>query len=283
VYQKRIILQHAVQQLEQKSLARVRIDTLVVRMLAELFLYVSNAVMRDRELDADRFAAAATSTESTIRTLVKLDVLREKFRLFTVVQMMPLLRTGERAPVMEGFSRYLLSTALTRSDHTVIKMRLVDLHSDDTHPSTLQRIAQLRSARMGTAQSQDEQEPASSLVNNGNRIERLLYTDGARTSVEWESVIEVAFLPYWERELGRDPFAVALLAELTIADLPRLARKPLQCAVKLRLKPGKDGRWEPATTRAHDVLGKALTIALARDGWTAQTCGVALGTCVAPV
>src|SRR6185295_1862446 len=94
---------------------------------------------------ADNLAARTTGATALRQGLEKIHRTSPAFAAYWNGDVMPLLDTGFRAPLAEGFSRFLAAPAIAEQVDTLLAQELAEGKSDpyDTHPSLKDRLAAL--------------------------------------------------------------------------------------------------------------------------------------------
>ena len=237
------------------------------------FLRVTQAISRRQEFVADELAARTVGSRAMINGLRAIHGGALAFDAYWGSEVAPVLNSGYRPPLVEGFSRFVaagvIADALSRSVDQEIAEGKSDIY--DTHPSLPERIAAVEQLPAGEEVTDDRR--AISLLADADQLETELLvsiSDEAQVRalkpITWEATGKQAWLPEY-RELVREHSHV--LGTLTPLDIPRLSGDLEGFGMKLVPK-GVDITEEdvPHIVRfAVRVLGASIIVALHEAGW----------------
>jgi len=189
-----------------------------------MFLRVSHAVSRRQELTADRLAATVAGKDALVKGLIKTHGAGMAFEPFWQTEVVPVLSSGFRVPLAEGFGRFMSSASITEAMKKAIheEMREGQLNPYDTHPPLKQRIAAVQDM---PERGKENSRPATVLLENVKEQEQWLLASLAGieavrqlTASRWEDVGMQVWLPLWRKVVKEH---VAVLRGLVSENLPR--------------------------------------------------------------
>lgn len=166
------------------------------RAYGALFLGVSGAVSREQELAADAHAAAVHGVGPTARALRRVHRLGPPWAVYFAYDAAPLIETGSRVPLLEGFRRFLGQPRHRPEVREALQAALQERpRPGDTHPSLRERLEAL-----GAGEAVPAGPPGSCLDLLGGEAaaEDAWYqraVSGQLTARTWEAVGPEAVLP----------------------------------------------------------------------------------------
>jgi len=250
---------------------------------ARLFLRVTNSISRQQEFSADQLAARTVGARATITGLQKVHKYGEAFAAYFRQEYIPVIGAGYQPPMIDGFELFLKAPKVTAAVNNYYNQQLTQGKSDpyDTHPALKERIAALENIPAGTSINDAL---ASSLLPHDEDLEsqvvnHILVENKKPLNlrdVDWEDVVEVAFVPQWEKSIppyknilnGITPLSLYAEAQNILMLFERLAAagKILPPNVKPYQVP-KDAQVQ----LINNVIGSALAYALRQNGWRIKT------------
>lgn len=213
-------------------------------LYGRVFLRLTRQVSREQELAADAVSRRVSGPEAAARTLVAVERLAPRWAVYFHGEVLPLVDSGHRPPLLDGFRRFLAESEL-REDVAAVLTRAIERApaEHDTHPPLEERLAALgfeRVTRPPPARS------ALALLDSVERAERealdviLIPGHPSLREVTWENAGEAAWLAMWRKRV--EPHA-SVFGRSTPRDVPALL-----------------ARWEkltPSTTRGISLLSPA--------------------------
>ncbi|HEV8113954.1 MAG TPA: M48 family metallopeptidase [Planctomycetota bacterium] len=228
------------------------------------FLRMTHSVSRSQEYAADALAARLVGGDALARGLVRIGKASMAYDPFLQNEIGPVLASGVRPPIADGFRRFLAADAVSTSLDDAIEKRKREEKQNpyDTHPTLRDRLAAL--ARLPAGEAGDPDTPAITLLEHPERYEiELLHRlvprlDVARMElVEWPEMAERVLVPGWERERAK---AGETLRGKTIAELA----DDLAPKIGVMMPPPQE-----QANRVH-LRGAAIALALRAHGWVVE-------------
>jgi Zn-dependent protease with chaperone function len=237
----------------------------------QLFMRVTQSLSRQQEFEADRLAAGI------VGSAVMADALRIAWQtnlayvMYWRCEVMPLLASGYRPPIADGFSRYL-NVQSTRDMIAAYYVEAAAEKTDlyDKHPAMSERIAAIHALRVNVAES--DERSALSLVRSTDALEQALLLDlgggdvlDKLRAISWEDAGSV-YRERWQRRL--QPF-LETLRGLTLGDLGDYINAPTPVLVTaLRAVTGNPSL---SSVEARDlgsgIVSDAVALSLCAAGW----------------
>ena len=237
----------------------------------KMFLRVTHAISRRQELSADALASRTVGSRPLIEGLRAIHGASLAYPPYWATEAVPVLGAGYRPPLAEGFGRFVRSTAIAEAMDQDVATEIKEAKPDpyNTHPPLRERIAAAESLPQGEPLTPDL--PAISLVDNLDEVERRLLAAMAGEAqiqalkpVRWEDVGAEVYLPIWEKSVRENATA---LQGVTLTALPEAAKNSLDIGCKIPVPKGRLPAPEERAQMAQRLLGQALAVALARQGW----------------
>ncbi|HSS60846.1 MAG TPA: M48 family metallopeptidase [Candidatus Limnocylindrales bacterium] len=238
-----------------------------------MFLRVTQAISRRQELTADALAARTFGAQAMIEGLRALARGAVAWSAYWRSEVVPLLDAGFQPPITEGFQRFINEPEIWRKAHSAAQQMLAESRGDpyDSHPPDSERIAAL--AAMPAGPGDGTGPAAASLVDGIDAIEPFLLMGLLQPGVQmrrirWQDAGTVALLPGLTDRVRRQAH---LLRGYTAGWMPELvgyAERLGQSeagAAAAQLTP------EQARSLGIGLAGAALTVALAGQGWMAES------------
>lgn len=168
----------------------------------KLFLRVTHSVSRAQEYEADKLSARVAGAGHAISALRKIHTGAAAFEGFLQGEFHPVLQSGHRAPLLEGFERFLKDESVREQLQVVARESAGATHDPyDTHPSLAERTAALE-ALESEGTPQEPTVPALALLDDLKDVEwRALASSfkgvpfGKLEEIPWSAVAERVRLP----------------------------------------------------------------------------------------
>jgi heat shock protein HtpX len=232
---------------------------------AKLFTRISLEVSQRQELAADALAAKIAGANATAQALRASENAGNAFPGFVSEEFIPILNANFRAPLCEGFVRYLANKDVARFVMRRLSRELGDRKRDPyrTHPSLGLRLEAIQALPAGFESREDP--PALDLLTDHDTLEKELVvfvtTNAAvrkMPMIAWSDAGEKAFLPAWREQANQSrPFLAGIRPE-AFPDAP---------LTEIGHKMEKRAPDPEARTIAMGALGSVLMIALRDQGW----------------
>jgi heat shock protein HtpX len=233
------------------------------------FLRITNTISRRQEFAADAIAARQVGRDAHVEALRRVHALAPGFDAYWGDEVVPLLSSGFRPPVLSGFAGFLRSERVERAAAAHLERELAEARADpyDSHPTLAERIAAVGDCPPGPP---DDTPPASSMLVGEEALERRALAElgvaGELEPLGWEAAVDRVWLAGYRDLVARhgdvfDDVTVGGLAELASA------REPIATELQRREPELRD---DEALPYARHLLAAALTLALIRCGWGAE-------------
>jgi heat shock protein HtpX len=234
------------------------------------FMRITAAIMRREEFAADATAAARVGRDAYVEALRRIGAFAPAFDAYWQHEVIAVLQSGRRPPVLSGFGTYLRSSAIERlaGEHLEHRTRAVT-DRYDSHPSLGERIAALEDLPPGDP---DDSPPATSLVSDPVGLERdMLAALVAPEVAEMEPLAweDAAREVYFERARALTDHHGELLGAMTVGELGDRAQDLGRIIGRLQQRE-PELTVEAAPPMAVTLLAEALLVALARADWTVE-------------
>jgi heat shock protein HtpX len=240
----------------------------------DFFLRRTAALKRRQEFLADELAARIGGRDAAISGLEEVSKAAPAFHGFWSSEAVPVLDSGHRVPLLEGFRRFRKAGAVSSAlEEMLEEERKAEADPYHTHPPLGERIAALERLPEAVVPHDDgDDEPALSLVADVDGLELDLVSFmagqdvGHLRQISWENVPEQVMVPGWRRFL--EPHRQEL-AGIEAASIPDHASSSGAQRLAARLVPASELPPEIELQRGFAVgaLGAALGLALHDDGW----------------
>ena len=233
-------------------------------LYARVFLRLTRQASRDQELAADAIAGRVVGKDAAARALIGVERLAPRWGAYFQGEVVPLLNTGHRPPLLDGF-RHFLAQPVLRPDVQEAIARATDHEpgESDTHPPLVERLASLESARV------TRPPPSASALDLLDSVERaekdaldvvLMPGHPPLTAVRWDAIGDT-WVAMWRARLRTEP----KIASAQIASIPDLIAR----WESLEAPQQGISLLSPAAKRKRvcDLLGCRLAVALADLGF----------------
>ncbi len=241
----------------------------------KLFLWITQAISRRQEYQADELAAQVAGPQALIDSLKVIHSSAQAFDLYWQNEYVPVLSSGFRAPLADGFQQFYQGEEIQKALQEALAEEIKNGNADpyDSHPALRERIAALEQLQGPDLPPSDP--PFIESVRDLDRlevrmIEHLAAAVKERTPkpIGWSDVAEKVWIPFWksrvaetkadlsgircdriEELLSRPLWPQAILAHLFTADAPEVAKRDY----------------------TFGLLQMAFTLALHNTGWSIAT------------
>ena len=240
----------------------------------DFFLRRTAALKRRQEFLADELAARIAGRDAAIASLEETSKAAPAFHGFWSSEAAPVLDSGHRAPLLEGFRRFREGGAVSSAlEEMLEEERKAEADPYHTHPPLGERIAALERLPVALVPAgEGADEPALSLLAevDGFELDLVSFMAGEDVGhlrkISWENVPEQVMLPGWRRFLEQHRQE---LARIDAASIPEHAGGAGAQKLAARLVPASELPPEIDLQRgfAMGVLGSALGLALHDAGW----------------
>jgi heat shock protein HtpX len=239
----------------------------------DFFLRRTAALKRRQEFLADELAARLAGRGAAISGLEAVSKAAPAFHAYWSSEAVPVLESGHRAPLLEGFRRFRdASIVVDATDQILEDERKAEADPYNTHPSLGERIAALERLPDTAGAEDGGDEPALTLLTDvdGLELDLLSFLAGQDQDhlerVSWDEVPEQVMIPGWRRFL--EPHRQQL-EEIDAASIPEHTGSEGGQRLAARLVPAEELPPEIDRQRAYviGVLGSALGLALHGAGW----------------
>jgi heat shock protein HtpX len=239
----------------------------------QLFLRVSQAVSRQQEFAADQLAARTFGARSMIDGLRALAHGSIAFNAYWRQEIVPLVEAGFQPPLMEGFTRFLAEPAILTQVGVAAREELAHAKTNpyDSHPPDAERIAALAALPPGLDPGP---EPAAiGLIDGLDLIDSsllfaMLKPGTQLRRISWAEAGNVALLPGLRDRVRRQ---ASLVSGYTIGWLPELLKYADRLGASEASAAGASVAPDQARSLGIGLAGAALTVALAQNGWIAES------------
>jgi Zn-dependent protease with chaperone function len=228
------------------------------------FLRITAAISRRQEFAADACAVRSVGRAAHVSALERIHAYAPGFDFYWEDEVVPILRSGRRPPVSEGFQRFIThETVEENAGRYLDELRQSETDPYDSHPSLPERIDAVKDMPDGEP---DDSPCSIDALHDAAGTERKL--------LEFLLGDEIAGLPAiaWD-EVGADIYGArarqmaehfpAILAGVTIGSLPD-AIEHLGERANTITDPDIEDRYSVAA----GVLGDGVLLALERAGWS---------------
>lgn len=241
----------------------------------KMFLRITHAVSRRQEFVADELAARAIGSRPLIEGLRTVHGVAPAFEAYWVNEFTPVLQSGFRAPLVEGFENFMRAERVTEAVEKQLDEELQTGKADpyDTHPPLKERIAAVADIPAGEVGTDDP--PAISLLESVPSLEQQLLVAlsgpdeaGKLKSIPWREVCPQVYLPKWIALVQAN---AAGLSGLKPESLPQRAADRKALGQQFVNASGEKMDAENAEGLAGAVIGAALAVSLANKGGRLDT------------
>ncbi|MEZ0228189.1 MAG: M48 family metallopeptidase, partial [Planctomycetota bacterium] len=230
----------------------------------KMFLRITEAISRAQEYEADAVSAKLVGSRALISGLKKTHGAAPAFNVYMDSEYLPVLGSGFRPPLAEGFGRFLRSKEIATAlkEEVAGALRSHDHDPYDSHPPLADRVAALEKLREGAEPPEDDP-PALSLLEDVAAAEKeliaMLLKDQAASlkAVKWSETAEKVTIPGWKELLAENG---SHLAKVTPESLAGDAKRFTKVGKLLVNEPGADA--ELHRRAGVSLVGSALGLAL---------------------
>jgi Zn-dependent protease with chaperone function len=237
---------------------------------AKLFLRITQAVSRRQELAADALSVTIAGESAVCGALTTVSETAPLYQLYLREDFVNLLNGGLRAPLADGFARFLASPGAQRARTSIgEEARRAKADPYDTHPPLGERLAAAKACadRPAAPRRADDGGPAISLVADLPQLERelvqVLVGDpevGELPTTDWQKGPATVYPKVWQRVAHERS---AVLPPLGIADFAAQATRLDALGEVVKLGDTPERRRETAAW----ILGALLAHRLHEHGF----------------
>jgi Zn-dependent protease with chaperone function len=270
VYKTRSAIGRTLQELE----ARESLLIAPFELYGKMFLRVTQAISRRQEVAADELAAKTAGGQALVDGLLAIHQGAAAYPAYWGNRVAPTLEAGLLPPIMDGFGLFFRSPSVVKevAERTEAELKSGESDPYDTHPTLRERIAFLDRVQ-GKKGSQTDA-PTIELLNNVPEIElRLLVflygEDQAKAlkAVDWEEAGTKVLAGMWKHAMQLHG---ALLKGMTVGSIPDYIKELRAIGKQIPDPPGRLLTREERDQQAAGLLGVALSMVLAENGWKIQ-------------
>lgn len=232
------------------------------------FMRITQGISRGQEYSADRLAAGIVGTEAMVEGLRIIHGSAPVFDSYWRNEYLPALNQGYHPPLSEGFATFMSVPSIAEAVTNIITEELDagETNIYDSHPSLRDRVAALQTV---TFKRDQDTRPAISLLKNVEQLEasfvqRLVNPESGHViqPIAWENVGGKVWLPIWEDHANTYS---DILKELRLGAIPQLLAD--EEAKRALLAQSGEVNDEGRERFLVGVLGSAIAVVLARQGW----------------
>ncbi len=242
----------------------------------QMFLFLTQKVSRHQEFNADALAAKIVGPEAMSSGLKNVHANAVAFDSYWQNEYIPVLSSGFRAPLSQGFQAYCSGEKLQHALGELIDEELKTGKADiyDSHPALKDRLAAIQSIVGPALPALDP--PFIENLRNLDELEGKMIGHLAKQakvanpeSISWESVAEKVWLPHWKQtceRFGRQTEDLSLMRATEILGSAEGIPNLLAPAILKQVQ----ANHEQAEI-AFNLIPTALVLALHREGWSIST------------
>ena len=235
------------------------------------FMRVTQSISRAQELAADVLAAHVAGARNAMTALIAVERAGAAYVSYWTTEVVPVLALGFRPPIAAGLTRFLGADEVSSSLRDHVDRALSEGKSDqyDSHPPLRERLAVLEPLA-GDSAAEQQGPMASTLLRDLDRLETdfllSVFVDPSKVAtlqtIDWQDTGAQVYLPQWKERIA--PHAEALRS-IGLRQLSSTARSIAFFTKQLKLDDIELGK---RTEVAQAILGCALAVLLADEGWT---------------
>jgi Zn-dependent protease with chaperone function len=241
----------------------------------QMFLKITQSVSRHQEYVADAMGAKVAGAQALIDGLKVIHSSAPAFDAYWRTEYAPVLGSGFRAPLVEGFEAFFTSPQIKETTDKLLAHELESGQSNpyDSHPALKDRIAALQKLPASEVPANDP--PFLSLLRKLDQLELRMIEhlaaavkDETPRSIGWSEVCEKVWSPFWQKSTERN---APLLGEATVLEAGRATEQPQDVVAKAKKLLGDGAPDDAYLGYWWQAVQMAFCGALARDGWTLST------------
>jgi heat shock protein HtpX len=235
------------------------------------FLRITNAISRRQEFAADARAAQRAGRDVHVETLRRLEAYAPAFDAYWANEVAPLLSSGRRPPIGEGFSAFIRAESVDRAASEYLQRELDEGTTNpyDSHPSLSERIAAMERFPPGHP---DDSRAAETLVDDPMGLEKAqaMHLFGPEAGdlrpVDWDAVGAEVYLERARRLVAAHG---ELLGDTSAGEIDELVDSLGRVAGELQQRE-PDLEVEHARDFAAALISDGLLVALHEHGWSVE-------------
>jgi heat shock protein HtpX len=237
---------------------------------AKMFLRLTQAISRQQEFAADALAARTVGASHMIGGLQKVGGLGLAFDTYWQQEYAPILQSGARPPLANGFERYLKAEGIANAVSAFTAHHLSEGKTNpyDSHPATKDRIAALETVTTTNPTVTTDASAITLLVHvpalEKDLIDRMVQGKVQLNPIAWEEVGDKVWLASYTRRAQQ--FGPPLQG-VTIATIPEFLKEPMVLNNLLRQQTGRMLTTEELRPIWVSILGAMAIVALVQAGW----------------
>ncbi len=239
----------------------------------KLFFRSTQMISRRQEYRADELACHIAGSSALSDGLRKINGDGSAFSFYWNSEILPVLRSGYRLPVSEGFHQFVAAPAIAVQieQHLNKVLKEEKVHPYDSHPPLRDRLAAI--AALPPQPAVQDTALATSLLSNVMEEEAKLLQMSSKDEdvsklmpIGWEQ-LPVSMIKTWMEVVRQN---AQLLGDITAESLPEALAKLPEMGGQMADPPGMLLSPQQRTARAAELLGVAMALALVEAGWVLQ-------------
>lgn len=263
IYKTRMAIARTIQSLDEGLIH------IVFKSYGKLFLRITHAISRYQEYVADEVAARVESSQALASGLRKIYAAGFAYNAYWDNEFLPALNAGYLPPYTRGFEYFMQKEGIQSAMAASVEEELAATVTSpyNTHPPLRERLKALEHYPAVRAINDT---PAITMLEEVSVLEKELFIalggDAGRAlkPTNWGSIGEEVYLPIWS---GMTDRYKASLAGVAIKDISDIAGVPGEFIRKIELQDKRQLPVESANIYARQILGAAVSVKLARQGW----------------
>lgn len=249
----------------------------------DLFLRMTSRISLRQEYRADELACHVAGSLALVESLRRIRVASEVFTSYWEKEVVPILNAGYRPPIADGFARFSEAPNVSKAGVHILEREMGSARTASKVPSitTLALLynshpplpARIMAARILPERKEVQNtDCATTLLGDIQALEvQFLEEFGSQPikpsllkPLNWSEVATLVTVPRWKRLVQQ---YAHLLSGITAEDLSDAVSRLREIGAKMRDPKGMLLSPAQRTTRAGELLGMALGLALLDNGW----------------
>jgi heat shock protein HtpX len=242
------------------------------RWYGNMFMRVTTAVSRRQEFGADALAARVVGERALAGGLERVHAAGPMFYHYWQMEVLPVLMSGRRPPLAEGFSMFLSGPQMAEGYAQLLQFaKEAEQDVYDTHPPLRARLQSIAGIGEAPAESFDEKTRAIELLADLDQTEQSLIKHltpqnaPTLTPIEWNAVGQDVWMPIWQARVKE---AEQRLKGVTPTELAGVSGNPTHLAVRMNFAADASVTMDQHRGEALSIFGAALCVAFIARGWT---------------